>query len=142
MISAFKPKRQPVASEPSTSSQVQKPLPSRTQLASEISFDLSLTRYSLLIDLLSHSMVSLSPTSHTVAAQASFVGFTALSSVASGLVPSAQSLALCIIQSDQLSKGANAHDTVGGTGHLFGAFSLVQAIGQMILGVSRDFIDY
>ena len=97
--------------------------PAPTALAKEMRFDLSLIRGSLLIDLLSHSLVALSP-AH--ASQALFVGATSLSSFGAGLVPATNSLALCIMQ-------ARGEDD---TGKLFGAFSVLQAIGQMILGVS------
>lgn len=142
VILSFKPKRSQITISAETTSSAQtskKAPPTQAQLAVEISFDLSLSKYSLIIDLLSHTLVSLSPTTQTVPSQVAFVGFTALSSVASGLVPSVQSLALCIMQSDELSKEEDSQVSLGGTGSLFGAFSVMQATGQMILGVSLNF---
>ncbi|KAI0654641.1 major facilitator superfamily domain-containing protein [Cubamyces menziesii] len=123
LIATFKPKpkpaQMPVTPANGQPNKAMKPAP--TALAKEMRFDLSLIRGSLLIDLLSHSLVALSP-AH--ASQALFVGATSLSSFGAGLVPATNSLALCIMQ-------ARGEDD---TGKLFGAFSVLQAIGQMILG--------
>ncbi|KAI0636128.1 MFS general substrate transporter [Trametes polyzona] len=122
LIATFKPKPKPAQPTAAPSAQPKKPVkPTPVALAKEMHFDVSLIRGSLLIDLLSHSLVALSP-AH--ASQALFVGATALSSFGAGLVPAANSLALCIMQ----SRGEDD------TGKLFGAFSVLQAVGQMILG--------
>ncbi|KAI0326045.1 hypothetical protein GY45DRAFT_161821 [Cubamyces sp. BRFM 1775] len=123
LIATFKPKPKPTQTPVTPANgQSNKPAkPAATALAKEMHFDLSLIRGSLLIDLLSHSLVALSP-AH--ASQALFVGATSLSSFGAGLVPAMNSLALCIMQ------GRGEDDT----GKLFGAFSVLQAIGQMILG--------
>jgi hypothetical protein len=117
-----------------------KPKPTLPQLAAETDFDLSLARLSFMIDIFSHSLVSLSSTDPNGAAQAAFVGFTLLSSLGSGVVPSMQSLALCILQGDELERegtdGAQAQSLTTSTGALFGALSVLQAVGQMIIGVS------
>ena len=126
-----------------------KPKPTIAQLAAETDFDLSLARLSFMIDVLSHSLVSLSSTDPTTAAQTAFVGFTMLSSLGSGVVPSMQSLALCILQGEELERlereggDANGVQTTPvrssmatSTGALFGALAILQAIGQMIIGVS------
>jgi len=103
--------------------------PTKEQLAQEMKFDLRLSRLSYAIDLLSHVLVSFSSTAATTAAQVAFVGFTVLSCFGSGVVPSVQSLALCILQADAANE-----DRVVETGPLFGAFAVLQATGQMILG--------
>lgn len=82
--------------------------------------------WSLIIDLLSHTLVSLAPQG---APAPFFVGFTVLSSFGAGLIPAVQSLGLCIMQ----SRGEDD------TGKLFAAFAVLQSMGQMILGVSTVF---
>ncbi|KAI8969873.1 MFS general substrate transporter [Trametes punicea] len=122
LIATFKPKAKQSQTGASFTAQSRKPAQSTPGiLVKEMRFDLSLLRGSLLIDLLSHSLVALSPPD---ASQALFVGATSLSSFGSGLVPAANSLALCIMQ----TRGEDD------TGKLFGAFSVLQAVGQMILG--------
>ncbi|KAI0759595.1 MFS general substrate transporter [Trametes elegans] len=121
LIATFKPKPKPVQPATAPSAQPNKPTkPTLSALVKEMRFDLSLIRGSLLVDLLSHALVALSPD----ASQVLFVGATSLSSFGAGLVPACNSLALCIMQ----SRGDND------TGKLFGAFSVLQAVGQMILG--------
>ncbi|KAH9848455.1 major facilitator superfamily domain-containing protein [Lenzites betulinus] len=123
LIATFKPKPKPAPAAVQTGTQhPTKPLKATpAALAKEMHFDLSLIRGSLLLDLLSHTLVTLSPAN---ASQGLFVGATAMSSFAAGLVPATNSLALCIMQ-------ARGED---GTGKLFGAFSVLQAVGQTILG--------
>ncbi|CDO77818.1 hypothetical protein BN946_scf184722.g10 [Trametes cinnabarina] len=122
LIATFKPKPKQVKSGAASIAQPKKPAKQTPgALAKEMRFDLSLIRGSLLIDLLSHSTVALSP-SH--ASQALFIGATSLSSFGAGLVPAMNSLALCIMQSRDEDD----------TGKLFGAFSVLQAVGQMVLG--------
>lgn len=103
-------------------------------------FDLIVTRISFVLDIISHTLVSFSSTSPTSAAQIAFAGFTVLSSFGSGAYPSIQSLALCIQQAyaedEDQKKGAGAETDKMGTGSLFGALAVIQAAGQMILGVS------
>ncbi|KAI0077310.1 hypothetical protein K474DRAFT_1643587 [Panus rudis PR-1116 ss-1] len=106
-----------------------KPKPTLSYLLKETSFDLSLIRLSLIIDFLSHTLVTISPppsssSSPTSLDTALFVGSTTLSSFGAGLVPAVNSLALCVLQM-QVSAGA---------GRLFGALAVLQAVGQMILG--------
>lgn len=118
--------------------------PTKAQLAAEMRFDLFITRLSFGFDLLSHGLVSFSSTAETGAAQAAFVGFTMLSSFASGIMPAMQSLALCVMQTDAAdaeSQSAAAGEVTApaahaNTGSLFGALAVLQAVGQMILGVS------
>ncbi|KAI0648814.1 MFS general substrate transporter [Trametes meyenii] len=121
LIATFKPKPKPAPVAASTTQPKKPAKPTASAFAKEMHFDLSLIRGSLLIDLLSHSIVALSSSS---ASQALFVGATSLSSFGAGLVPATNSMALCIMQ----SRGEDD------TGKLFGAFSVLQAVGQMILG--------
>lgn len=116
-----------------------KPKPTKGQLVAEMKFDLRITRLSYALDILSHTLVSLSSTSPTTPAQAAFVGFTVLSSFSSGVVPSMQSLALCVMQTEAAEDERLGVAKPGGgvaTGSLFGALAVLQAAGQMILGVS------
>ena len=109
----------------------------KVSLAEEVAFDLALSRASFILDIISHTLVSLSSTDPTNAAQLFFVGFTVLSSFGSGAHPAVQSLALCVLQSRNKDSQNSAGTT--STGSLFGAMALLQSSGQMILGVS-DFI--
>lgn len=55
-----------------------------------------------------------------------------------GVVPAIQSLALCIVQARSLLAAEAGQPTVdAGTGTLFGALAVLQASGQMVLGVCR-----
>lgn len=175
LISTFKPK-------PPTA-QGKQAKPTKSRLATEINFDLLLTRCSLFVDIVSqllivafpaptvvHHMVQGSTASNTQSTTGTgtwihnpttstvlFVFASGLSSLGSGFIPACQSLALCIVQSRQLlqeSSGSvqvnvdgaagvellqaeNAKpSTDAGIGMLFGALSTLQAVGQMILGVS------
>ncbi|KAH9930091.1 uncharacterized protein B0H18DRAFT_995187 [Fomitopsis serialis] len=115
-----KPKPSPQASAP-TIVQGKKPPQTPAQIAAEMRFDFGLLRTSLVIDLMSHVLVSLSsPDSSSVA----FTMFTSLSSFGAGVDPALQSLALCIMQ-------ANGEDN---RGTLFGLFAMLRTIGQMIIG--------
>lgn len=127
IISTFKPKRKPTNTTLQAGNAVK---PNAITLAKEMRFDISLIRGSLLIDLFSHSVVAFAATDAGPAAgQALFVGATSMNAFGAGLVPAVNSLALCILQ----SRGETD------TGKLFGAFSVLQAVGQMILGV-RTFV--
>ncbi|KZT73532.1 MFS general substrate transporter [Daedalea quercina L-15889] len=115
-IYLFKPKP-----KPSPAVQGKKPLQTPAQIAAEMRFDFGLLRTSLIIDLMSHVLVSLSSPDSSAAA---FTMFTSLSSFGAGVDPALQSLALCIMQ-------ANGEDN---RGKLFGLFAMLRTIGQMILG--------
>ncbi|KAF9468039.1 major facilitator superfamily domain-containing protein [Collybia nuda] len=124
--------------------------PTKAHLAREISFDLFLTRCSLVIDIISntfvvlaptptfhmHSMTRNIPTSHSKQeSQALFVLATSLSSLGSGAVPAIQSLALCILQVRALdAEAAGIPGKETGVGRLFGALAVLQTVGQMIIG--------
>lgn len=140
-----------------------KPRPTRAQLGHEIAFDLILTRCSLLVDVISYTLVAILPAPSYTAnmqstlnalatpgdasfnrSQAMFVVASSMNGMASGAVPAIHSLALCMLQVRRLNgqaTGANGEGNEGtkdeeGTGALFGALAVLQAVGQMILGVS------
>lgn len=145
IIATFKPKaktQQPLAT---TSELPAKPKPTRAALAQEMLFDLFLMRLSFIVDIFSHTFVTLFPAPetkiHALSMQGSsysqimFVAASSLSSFGSGVVPAVQSLALCVLQSRSLanaSAGGTEKDI--GIGRLFGALAVVQAVGQMIIG--------
>lgn len=147
LIALFKPKPKPKAnlshslSGPASVSAVaiatpstKKPKPTLAHLAREMNFDMLLLKLSFFVECLSHTLVALSPAS---LGEGFFVAFTTLSSLGSGVIPAASSLALCIMQMQkQASTSAGGSDEDGGAGQLFGALAALQAVGQMILGVS------
>lgn len=97
--------------------------PDTAVLAREMHFDLIVAKMSLLLDLTSHILVFVfAPPSVVI-----FTAVTSLSSMGAGLLPAAHSLALCIMQ---------ARGDVADVGRLFGALSVLQAVGSTILGVS------
>ena len=154
MVQQPQPKQQPLQKG-------KKPKPTRAQLGREIGFDLVLTRFSLMIDIISQTLVILFPTPAFTddyisllktdqgrmgfaKSQALFVAASSLSGLGSGAVPAMHSLALCILQVRTLNAatyGVDGEDAnlleskEEGTGALFGAFAVLQAVGQMILGV-------
>ncbi|KAF8071918.1 major facilitator superfamily domain-containing protein [Lyophyllum atratum] len=152
IIATFKPKPQPEThTDPSSSTLTpgKKPKPTKGRLAREISFDLLMTRFSLMIDILSNTFVTLGPMPmiHALGAsslwtqesQPLFVLATAMSSLGSGAGPALQSLALCIVQVRTLDASAAKGDDAAtvkeeGVGQLLGALAVVQTLGQMILG--------
>ena len=144
--------------------------PTRAQLGQEIGFDLVLTRFSLMIDVISQTLVLLFPapafTDNHISllqtdqgqmnfakSQALFVVASSLTSFGSGAVPAIHSLALCMLQIRELDAAAISNvdgdedanvveSKEAGTGALFGAFAVLQAVGQMILGVSFFYIRF
>lgn len=77
-----------------------------------------------------------------------FVGATSLASAGAGVMPAAQSMALCTLQGRKLAEKDEIARLQGGTervpteqdtapelGKLFGAIAVLQAVGQSILGV-------
>lgn len=102
-------------------------------LLSEIKFDLMVAKTSALLDAISHSLVVLAASS----SQPLFVGSTILSSFGTGLVPAAQSIAMCTLHLRAIDVGKVPTENKGGgeSGKLFGALAVMQAIGSMILGV-------
>ncbi|PCH42581.1 MFS general substrate transporter [Wolfiporia cocos MD-104 SS10] len=122
IIFAFKPKPPPSSGAPATAAiPGKKPPQTPAQIAAEMSFDFTILRTSLLVDLLSHTLVSLSSPDTSAGM---FTAFTALSSFGAGVDPALHSLALCIMQT-------NGEDN---RGKLFGLFAMLRTVGQMILG--------
>ncbi|PPQ64605.1 hypothetical protein CVT26_002003 [Gymnopilus dilepis] len=162
LIGFFKPKskgngKQPAGQQPVVPGK--KPKPTRAQLGQEIKFDLTLTKCSLCIDILSHTLVTILPApgmrehisaqapllTNTVGlgdatykqSQAMFVLASSLNGLGSGAVPAIHSLALCMAQVRALDASGGVADSAKedeGTGALFGALAVLQAVGQMILG--------
>jgi hypothetical protein len=151
IIATFKPKPKPKqpksGSDSTTTANMKKASPTKAHLAREIAFDLSVTRLSFVIDIVSQALVSFAPPpsySHSLSLQASsgrsqamFVLASSLSSFGSGVAPSIQSLALLINQSRVIPepREEGEEECAVTVGRLFGALAVLQAIGQMILGV-------
>ncbi|KAI0049921.1 hypothetical protein FA95DRAFT_1556236 [Auriscalpium vulgare] len=113
IIATLKPAA-PAPSNPST--------PNSGSLAHSIKFDLIVARCSLFLDIISHTLVA----SPLPVGTAGFTGLTMLSSLSSAALPALHSLAICLLQ--RTGQGD------AGLGPLFGALSVLQALGQMILG--------
>ncbi|KAJ7101611.1 major facilitator superfamily domain-containing protein [Mycena crocata] len=165
IISRFKPKSTLPKTQTVAGVKAPKPKPTKNHLAREIKFDLRLTRLSLCIDILAntaivlapapayklHSQLALAPVPASTDAQfrnsqALFVVASWMASWGAGLVPTIQSLALCIMQARALleadfgpgPEGTGTSSTLEavdvGSGRVFGALAVLQATGQMILG--------
>ncbi|KAJ6567429.1 major facilitator superfamily domain-containing protein [Mycena vulgaris] len=159
IISTFKPKSTLPKPAPVPGVKAVKPKPTKAHLAREIKFDLRLTRISLCIDIVANTAIVLAPApayklhsqvdttfaeptstdSQFRTSQALFVVSSWMASWGAGLVPAVQSLALCIVQARALleaesGEGTDSPVVDAGTGRLFGALAVLQAIGQMILG--------
>ncbi|EIM91192.1 uncharacterized protein STEHIDRAFT_50128, partial [Stereum hirsutum FP-91666 SS1] len=153
IISYFKPKPVPtpitvaVADGASTlTSTAAAATTAEEALHHSITFDLTLGRLSLVLDILSHTLVSLPISDSSLR----FAGLTVISCFASGMHPAAQSLAVCIMQRQALRGVGEEGDDDGhesgqggqrttkkkveGMGPLFGGVAALQAMGQMILG--------
>ena len=133
-----------------------KPKPTRAQLGQEIKFDLRLARCSLVMEMISHTLVAVLPSpslglnrvqnledsNDFKRSQAMFVVASSLTGLGSGAVPAIHSLALCMMQVRGLDAKAGQQEVDSkdeeGTGALFGALAVLQAVGQMILGVSFE----
>jgi hypothetical protein len=163
IIAIFKPKqlvtssrpiqeRDPVTTAHSTGTSSRKTKYSRTQLGHEISFDITLARLSLLIDIVAHSLVTIIPSPSIVSlakphpccelssaeSEASFIVASALTSFGAGLTPSIHSLALSLTKLralDGKNSGVEVKES-DSAGELFGALASLQAVGQTILAVS------
>ena len=152
----FKPVRAAVSStvsaQPNTNGLKAKPKPSKSHLFSEIRFDLLVIRCSMFVDFCSHALVVLAPLPSDDAAsfwwsQFMFVGATSLASAGAGVTPAAQSLALCTLQGRKMAEKEEIarwsgtegvpveHDAAPEPGKLFAAISVLQAVGQTIVGV-------
>ena len=133
-----------------------KPKPTRAQLGQEIKFDLRLARCSLVMEMISHTLVAVLPSpslglnrvrnlegsNDFKRSQVMFVVASSLTGLGSGAVPAIHSLALCMMQVRALDAKAGQQEVDSkdeeGTGALFGALAVLQAVGQMILGVSFE----
>jgi len=143
IIAALKPKMVP-SNTPSTNTTTKskKSKPTKAHLVQEIKFDLLLTRCSFMIELLSNTLVTVSPAwkTHDAGAlshskgqsQALFVLATSLSSLGSGAVPAIQSLSLCILQARASDTGEADGGPEEAAGSLFSALAVLYAIGSMI----------
>ncbi|KAG6373368.1 major facilitator superfamily domain-containing protein [Boletus reticuloceps] len=150
LLITFKPVRAAVSSAVSNPNGIKaKPKPTKKHLFSEIRFDLLVVRCSMFVDFCSHALVALSPLPSNNAtsswrSQFMFVGATSLACAGAGVMPAAQSLALCTLQGRKMTeKEATAgdadmvpgeQDAAPELGKLFGAMSVLQAVGQTILG--------
>jgi hypothetical protein len=130
--------------------------PNRFQLGREISFDLALTKCSLMVDIISHSLITILPipkntaqlkkshrphpvlpNSSSAQSHTAFVVASALNCLGAGLVPLIHSLALSLIELRALdAKISGIVVREDRTGELFGALAALQAVGQTILAVS------
>ena len=110
-----------------------------------MTFDLSLTCLSLLVELLSNTLVALPPLPSSRGndfegnSQTFFVAATSLGSMGSGAIPAMHSLALCVLQVRALGSGSSATGKGPGVAELFSAFAVLNAVGQTIFGVSYDY---
>ena len=91
-------------------------------LTEEMYFDIAVAKASLLMDVLSHTLVTVIDAANMEI----FVVASMLTSLGGGALPSLQSLAVCVSQ---------VHGDQSGIGVLFGAIGFLQAVGTMILGV-------
>ena len=118
---------------------------SQAHLIREMTFDLSLTCLSLLVEALSNALVALSPLPSSYGnnfknnSQTFFVAATSLGSMGSGAIPAMHSFTLCMLQVRALGSESSATDKGPGVAELFSAFAVLSAVGQTIFGVSRGY---
>ena len=106
--------------------------PTPRALLSEIKSDLVVAKVAAALDLLSHLLVVLAASS----SEGLFVVFSMISSLGSGMQPAVQSVALCTLHLREITQGQEARNKGGKEiGKLFGAFSILQAVGSTILSV-------
>jgi len=153
LLATFKPVREAVSSTVLAPNGLKaKPKPTKSHLFSEIRFDLLVVRCSMFLDFFSHALVVLSPLPSNDAAsfwwsQFMFIGASSLACASAGVTPAAQSLALSTMQGRKMAEKEEAARLQGGTerasveqdaapepGKLFGAISVLQTVGQAILG--------
>ena len=147
IIATFKPKAKWKATTPA-GEPAPKSKPTMAKLAKEMYFDLFLARFSYFIEILSQVLMVVLPPPQSgvhrlhgqgagsLYSQSLFLAASSLHGLGAGSTPALQSLALCIIQSQSLAN-ANASGSSNqdiGIGELFGALSVLAAIGQMVLG--------
>ncbi|KAF7318055.1 hypothetical protein HMN09_00313200 [Mycena chlorophos] len=146
VISTFKPKS---ASQTTVNGVKIKPKPTKEHLSKEMKFDLTLARASLCIDILANTAIMIVPApSYTMhiadggggdaqfrSSQTLFVMASWIAAWGAGLIPSIRSLALTIMQTRALLEaGEGVEPAAVDIGKLFGSISMLQSIGQMILG--------
>lgn len=153
LLATFKPVRATVSSAVSAQPNdglKAKPKPAKGRLFSEIRFDLLVVRWSMFVEFCSHALVVFCPLPSNDAAstwwsQCMFVGATSLASAGAGVIPAAQSLALCTVQGRKLAEKEEIARLQGGTecvpaeqdpapesGKLFGAIAVLQAVSQTL----------
>lgn len=158
IISTFKPKVKSPKGQAVALNKAAKPKPTKVHIAQEIKFDLSLSRLSICIDIVANLGVVFAPAPmykmHLQAingldstltvntgfqnSQALFVLASWLQCAGAGAIPAIQSLALCILQARSLlaaDAGQPGPGADAAIGTLFGALAVLQAGGQMVLGV-------
>ncbi|KAF8583727.1 MFS general substrate transporter [Ramaria rubella] len=132
IIRLLKPPPVVNASQPTSTTQGKKVAPTPKGLLAEIKFDLLVAKVSAVVDILSHVLATLA----LISSEALFVGFTTISSFGAGMTPALQSVAMSTLYLREGGGQNNEGPSKGGAevGKLFGAFSVVQAVGSMILG--------
>lgn len=106
-------------------------------LLSEMKFDLVVAKASLVLDIMSHVLVTVA----TDTSEGLFVGFMILSSFGAGMVPAMQSVAMCMLHlADGPSEEQTAKNGGAEVGKLFGAFAVLEPAGIMIIGVRALFL--
>ena len=147
IIATFKPKAKPKTTTTPAGQPAPKPKPTMAKLAKEMYFDLFLAKFSYFIEILSQVLMVVLPSpgngvlrlhgqGGSPYSQGLFIAASSLHGFGAGSTPALQSLALCIIQSQSLANtksGGNSNQDIG-IGELFGALSVLAAIGQMVLG--------
>jgi hypothetical protein len=135
VITLFKPVTKPKATVGPDGNKI-KVKPTASELNASISFDLKLSLVALFMEGFTWALVTFSPT-NGIHGQILFVILTSISSIGAGVVPGVQSLALCILQARSLIKTSEGDEDGEDiqNGSLFGALAVLQAAGQMIVGV-------
>lgn len=82
----------------------------------------------------------LAGTAASTRSEVMFVIASSLTCFGAGTIPAANSLALCIVQARQQLAADDEERDENVTGKLFGALAVLQAVGQMILGVGASLI--
>jgi hypothetical protein len=129
----LKPTPHPIHTSRSAAKPNAKAKSSPRTLVSEIEFDLGVAKVSTVMDMLSHLLVLVTSSS----AEGLFVAFSMISAFGAGMQPAIQSVALCTLHLRDITEGKDIVDGKGGgeIGKLFGAFSVMQSVASMILGV-------
>lgn len=124
-IKLFKPKT-PLPNTEGTGTEELSYAQRRALLMPAVSFDLRIARLSVFVDIMSFVLTSLASTS------TAFIAMSTLGSFGGGMLPANQSIMLSLMGDG----GDGGEVTVG---KMLGAISMVQALGQNIMGVSYKF---